>query len=344
MLQDITQAYTQSKIELNHTVIYHLPTELKKNYPEDTVLHIVKPLYGLAEAGNYWFATYLDHNKKKLGMKMSPYDICLLITKDDGENFGIAGLQTDNTLNIGTEAFIKKEETEIIEAKFKAKTRIILEIGTTGDFNGCHITIKAESIMVVQKNQAKKLVLVDIKDNAKKQQYVEQRTRGAYIASIWQPEAIFDYSIVTQSKKPSNKDIALLNNRIKWQLDNKVRGLCFKADDLSNTKLFVFVNGSFANNKSQSSQIGYVIILANEHLHANINEFTIEGNTIYWSLTKYQRVIQSVLASEIYGMVNRFDLGFVIKQTLATIYKRIYLTKIPLVLCTDFYSLYQCLI
>ena len=30
------------------------------------------------------------------------------------------------------------------------------------------MTIKAESIMVMKKNQAEKLVLVDIKDNAKK--------------------------------------------------------------------------------------------------------------------------------------------------------------------------------
>ena len=99
---------------------------------------------------------------------MSPYNACLLITKDGGENFGIARHQTDNTLNVGTKAFIKNEETEIIEAKFKAKNQIILETGASGDFNGCCMTIKADFIMVVQKNQAEKLVLIDIKDNTKK--------------------------------------------------------------------------------------------------------------------------------------------------------------------------------
>ncbi len=57
-------------------------------------------------------------------------------------------------------------------------------------------------------------MLVDVKDNAKKQQYMEQRARGTYIASICQPEATFDYSIAAQSKEPSNDDIALLNKRI----------------------------------------------------------------------------------------------------------------------------------
>ena len=56
------------------------------------VLRVVKLLYGIAEAGNHWHATYLDHHKKKLGMKMSSYDACLLITKDGSRNFGIIEL------------------------------------------------------------------------------------------------------------------------------------------------------------------------------------------------------------------------------------------------------------
>ena len=52
----------------------------------------MKPLYGLIKAGNYWFTIYLDHHKEKLGMEMSPYDTCLFITKNGGENIGIARL------------------------------------------------------------------------------------------------------------------------------------------------------------------------------------------------------------------------------------------------------------
>ena len=148
------------------------------------------------------------------------------------------------------------------------------------------MTIKAESIIVVQKNQVEKLILIDIKDNVKKQQYVEQRTCRAYIALICQPEATFDYLITAQSKKQSNKDIALFNKRIQQQLDHKLRDLNFKAIELLNAKLFIFVDGVFTNNKDQSSQIGYIIVLANEYLYTNANKFTIEGNTIHWSLTK----------------------------------------------------------
>ena len=119
-----------------------------------------------------------------------------------------------------------------------------------------------------------------------------------------------------------------------------MRGLCFKAIDLSNAKLFVFVDGFFANNKDQSFQIGYVIIFANKHSYTNTNKFTIKGNTIYWSLIKCQYITQNVLASKIYSIVNRFDLRFAIKLMLATICKKINLAKILLVLCTNSYLLY----
>lgn len=55
----------------------------------------------------------------------------------------------DNTLNVRTETFIKKKETEIIITKFKTKTKTILETGVSKDFNGYCITIKAKFIMIV---------------------------------------------------------------------------------------------------------------------------------------------------------------------------------------------------
>jgi len=51
MLRDITQAYTQSVTGLTRVVYIRLPVELKDRYPEGTILKVMKPLYGLAEAG-----------------------------------------------------------------------------------------------------------------------------------------------------------------------------------------------------------------------------------------------------------------------------------------------------
>lgn len=98
---------------------------------------------------------------------MSFYNSYLFITQNRCENFSLAELWINNTFNIQTEAFMKKEKTEIIKAKSKIKIQTILETGTSRNFNSCRMTIKGKSIMVVQKNQVEKLVFIDIKDNAK---------------------------------------------------------------------------------------------------------------------------------------------------------------------------------
>jgi hypothetical protein len=70
------------------------------------------------------------------------------------------------------------------------------------------------------------------------------------------------------------------------------RGIKYIILDLECTKLFVFVDSSFANNKDFSSQISYLIILANKTktISTRTNEFTIKGNLIYYSFIKSKRV------------------------------------------------------
>ncbi|KAF1974171.1 hypothetical protein BU23DRAFT_579896 [Bimuria novae-zelandiae CBS 107.79] len=112
---------------------------------------------------------------------------------------------------------------------------------------------------------------------------------------------------------------------------------------LIDAKLMVFVDGSFANNKDLSSQLGFILMLINESIDSN-NTFIICGNIIHYSLTKCKRITWSVLASEIYGMVNGFDIGIAIATTLQIITERLGLPAVPLVICTDSYSLYECLV
>ena len=167
--------------------------------------------------------------------------------------------------------------------------------------------------------------------------------RGAYIASICQPEASFDLSVAAQAQNPEETDINALNKRLKWQAENIGRGLKYVPIDLPTAKLMVFADGSFANNKDLSSQLGFMIVLAEES-YASEDAFLVRGNLIHWSSTKCKRVTRSVLASEIYGMVNGFDIGVAIAGTLRLITERLSLPTIPLIVCTDSFSLYECLV
>ncbi|KAM4061437.1 cwf18 domain containing protein [Hirsutella rhossiliensis] len=317
MIRDITMAYTQSQTKL------------------------ARPLYGIAEAGAHWFNTYHDHHCRKLNMETSSFDPCLLITANniaDKDLFGIAALQTDDTFIVGTDAFLKIEEKELC---FKAKPKEILQEGSICDFNGSRLTIQ-NGCVIVRQGQAQNLEEINLQASSRHQDYAAQRA-GAYIASICQPEATYDCSVAAQAQEPVNTDFKALNKRIEWQINNPDRGLCYIPIDLESAKIFVFTDGSFANNKDLSSQIGFVIIIANETAQST-DSFSIRGNILHWSSTKCKRVTRSVLASEIYGLTSGFDLAFVIKQTVNTIAQRLDLKQIPLVICTDSYSLYECLV
>jgi hypothetical protein len=61
-------------------------------------------------------------------------------------------------------------------------------------------------------------------------------------------------------------------------------------------------------------------------------------------LTKCKHVTHSVLASKIYNIVNSVNISFTINATVNIIIKQISLSSIPLVVYTDLYLLYECIV
>jgi hypothetical protein len=342
-LRDITQAYTQSESVLKRLVCANLPKELCSQYPEGYIMVVLKPLYGVPEAGTHWFATYHKHHIEKLAMTTSTYDPCLLVTKT-GKPFGLVGMQTDDTLILAEQKFAAQEEAELI---FAAKPKEQLTTTTPLMFNGCILSLNSDGTMDLrQKGQGKKIELINPKseEEERRQSYVQQRARGAYIATICQPEASFDLSVAAQHQSPSDADITALNKRLEWQQKSLDRGLkSIVLTDLGSARLYVFVDGSFANNSDLSSQLGFIILLANENIDED-HKFTVRGNIIHYTSVKSKRITRSVLASEIYGMVAGVDMAYAISTTLRMITNQLNLPTIPTIVCTDSYSLYECLV
>lgn len=343
-LRDITQAYVQSDTTLNRTILTYLPSQIRHIHPDNTVMRIIKPLYGLAEAGTHWWATYHNHHLKKLQMTTSTYDPCLLITTPENPDFAVVGMQTDDTLGLSTVEFSQREDDQLQKAAFNAKPKQVLTEQEPLVFNGGILTLTQGTVILRQKGQAKRLELVNPTAPDAKQRYVEQRARGAYIASICQPEACFDLSSAAQHQEPNPEDIKALNKRIQWQIDHQDRGLSFVPLDLGTAKLFVFVDGAFANNRDLTSQLGFVIVLGNETPLENGNKFILTGNIVHFSSTKSKRITRSVLASEVYGMVAGVDMAYALATTLRMITAKLSLPTVPTVICTDSYSLYECLV
>lgn len=129
-----------------------------------------------------------------------------------------------------------------------------------------------------------------------------------YIILICQMQAIYNLSHVAEVTDPTHNDITNPNKRLKWQLNNISCGLIFARLAPTFLKIVAFTDSFFTNNRDLSSQIGYIIYLANAFHIANI---------LYSSSIKYKRITRSVLAGELHGMAHDFDLGAVTKAMIS---------------------------
>ena len=84
-----------------------------------------------------------------------------------------------------------KEKIEIERAKFIAKPVIQLTTKNPILFNGALYTLTSDGIIVTQPSHCKNLSLIPHNDP---NEYTIQRARGAYISSVCQPQAAFDFS------------------------------------------------------------------------------------------------------------------------------------------------------
>ena len=68
--------------------------------------------------------------------------------------------------------------------------------------------------------------------------------------------------------------------------------------------MLIFTDSLFINNKDFLLQIGYILVLV---------DLLNKANIVYWFLVKYKKVINSVLASELYTMAYSFNISAIIK-------------------------------
>jgi hypothetical protein len=129
-LRDISQAYVQFAINLNHKFYVQLSYKLLIN--NDSILKVLKPLYKVLKAGNHWFKTYYAYHVKNLNMTQLTYNPCLLY---NNKPFGIVSLQTNDTLFLADKTFVNTEKNKLYKAKFMTKEQERLTIITPLKFN-----------------------------------------------------------------------------------------------------------------------------------------------------------------------------------------------------------------
>jgi hypothetical protein len=149
--------------------------------------------------------------------------------KDDHfrTDMSIVNMQTNDTLILIDSNFATAKKKAIIDAKIMIKSRDNLKSNFSLKFNDTIIERQENDIYLRQISQSDHLQLIKDVDIAiissrdkirfaliSKKQYVAQRARDAYVASICQLETSFDLSLAAQLIEISSENITTLNKRL----------------------------------------------------------------------------------------------------------------------------------
>lgn len=298
-LRDITQAFIQSGSFIQRRIFVEPPFSLKLG--PNSLLHVVKPLYGLPESGLYWFETYHQNHTDNTEMKHAVVDMCFLFRKDSLlENSKIRGeicLQTDDTLNLGTAAFTKIKEKQ--SQKIVRKPIQVLLDGNVIFFSGISIHLSDGILSVEQEFHIRQLTAPNETTPVDKSSFFSQRTRGTYIASLIRPDLFSGFEISAQVQNPTVYNAFDLNKLIQQAKEGGIR-LKFTNLNTTTIRVAVFTDASFAKNLDISSKLGYLMLLADEQRNANLLDYRSFKSKI---------VARSALSAELFALSHAYDVA-----------------------------------
>ncbi|PVH68341.1 hypothetical protein DL98DRAFT_554865 [Cadophora sp. DSE1049] len=91
-----------------------------------------------------------------------------------------------------------------------------------------------------------------------------------------------------------------------------------------------------------SLQIRFVLVIGSETKRST--DFTFFKNVIYASFTKCKKVTRAVLASELYVIIAGVDMLIFLITTINIVANKLGFPKLPTIVCTDSFFLYECII
>lgn len=323
---DVTQTYLQSKDKLTRRVYIRVKKKDLETFGinEDELLELVKPLYGLCGAGDYWGITIEEHTINDLGMTPLVSDSSLYARHRGKELIGISGLQVDDCLNAGNKEF--EELTKLTLRKFESKPRVYSNF----DFFGTQIRkIAPGKLYVGQPYYTKNISIVphDISFD----EFRSHRSLFSWLTNT-RPDAAFCANQAAQvtAQTFGREKINVLNRGITRIKRNPQRGLLYQKLDMDRLELRIYADASFACNDDLSSQIGFIILMCDS---SNVSDI------LYYASKKCKRKVRSIMAAEVCAFMDAFDVGTVMARDLRSLLGK----DIPINMFTDSKQLFDAL-
>ena len=311
---DWKQGYIQSKSLLDRK-IYIDPKEL--NLPSDVLIQITRPVYGLADAGEYWHDTLSNHLHEHLGFEQSSTDLALWYKRENGELIAIASVYVDDILLAAT-----IDAANEFERISKERFDMSLSTGTSLNYLGLEIETSPDgSRTISQRKQIDRFKLLPT--------YCSFETfRSARASMAWIQQSRPDVSCtlsffarITRATFQRN-DITAYNKAVHYLRASRYISLNFPRLDRNSLRILCYVDASHANIEDGYSQVGFLIIIADKDNKRSI---------VCYSSRKSRRVARSTTTGEGLAFGAGFDAAYALRQDLLKLTGR----DPPLLMLTD---------
>lgn len=324
---DITQAYLQSKDQFTRQLYLRPRREDMHLFDlaEGKLFKINLPLYGVCDAGDYWYVTFTAHIEQDLAMTPLTSDPALYYKRNPGGTLsGLLGAYVDDAF-MGGDASFQTLTNKTLD-RFQAKER---KLDNT-EFVGVRVstsTGKAHHFTLDQVAYTDKLTMLPA--DATFQTYISARAKVAWLVHT-RPDLSCGVNQAAQvTEEMFGPDaISALNALVKKAQAGRELMLSYSPLDRSTLRLRAYADSSFANNADQSSQLGFIVLLCDGSGAAHV---------LSYASRKCKRVVRSVMAGEVYAFSEALDEAFVIRYDL----ERLYNQHIPLTILTDSKQLFD---
>eukprot|EP00170_Pyropia_yezoensis_P002751 contig_11549_g2756 len=303
--RDVNQSYLQSKDKLSRPVYLDPRQEVRAilGVADDEVLQVLKPLYGLCDAGDYSSATMTAHIKDDLCMSSLTGDPALYYKYGDGHADGLLGSYVDDMLLGGNENF--QSLTESTLTRFESKPR---EWDDT-EFLGVCVRTLSKPSRHFSLSQPEYVTLVHkMPLDVTYDKFISTRAAFSWLAHS-RPDlcAAINRAAQVSAKTLAKRHVQELNKAIKYAKSTADLVLSYFPLDWSTLHLRVYADASLASNDDYSSQLGFIILLCDAADCCHV---------LAYSSKKSRRVVRSITAGEVYAFANAFDEAFFIKHDL----------------------------
>ena len=312
---DVTAAFLQSEVMVRK-VHANPPPEARR---PGMLWLLLRPMYGLDEAGRCWYIT-VDLYLATLGGKKCTADPACWVFHHDNKFIGFICLHVDDALHAGAPRFHEHVLKPLFN-KFK------FGLHQEGDFKVLGWNLRAlenGEVAVSQKDYVEaKLKTIDVaKKTTDKLHYLlnevqTKRLRSAVGALRWmadqtRPDASFAcLHLNCVQLNPTFRDVKLYNNTVN-NIKNNNYELVFRKLKPDNWRITVFTDASFNNLPPDKSGTGggFITFLSNGFVQGERNRC----NILSWKCTKLDQACTNTTQAETIAMANAFSEADMIKE------------------------------